>query len=90
MFERGKLKRSDALNVVLNSDVAEEPPKNEYKDLSVKSTIEQKRSQIDYDRVNYVFQNNNNKLTSMKVNKPTIPQQSRNNTSFLNKLNKKR
>jgi len=90
MFERGKLKRSDALNAVLNSDVAEEPPKNEYKDLSVKSTIEQKRSQIDYDRVNYAFQNNNNKLTSMRVNKPTIPQQSRNNTSFLNKLNKKR
>jgi hypothetical protein len=76
--------------LVLNPHVVEEPPKNEYKDLSVKSTIEQKKSQIDYDRVNYVFQNSNNKLTSMRVNKPTIPQQTRNNTSFLNKLNKKR
>jgi hypothetical protein len=90
MIENGKLKRSEALNLVLNPHVVEEPPKNEYKDLSVKSTIEQKKSQIDYDRVNYVFQNSNNKLTSMRVNKPTIPQQTRNNTSFLNKLNKKR
>ncbi len=90
IFEREKLKKSQALNGVLNSSTEVEPPKNEYKDLSVKSTIEQKRSQIDYDRVNYVFQNNNNKLTSMRVNKPTIPQQVRNNTSFLNKLNKKR
>lgn len=88
-FELSKKKKSDALKSVLNMSV-EEPPKNEYKDLSVKSTIQQKRSQIDYDRVNYVFQNNNNKVSSMRVNKPTTPQPVRNNTSFLNKLNKKR
>jgi len=88
-FELSKKKKSEILNALFNNEV-KEPPKNEYKDLSVKSTIVQKRSQIDYDRVNYVFQNNNNKPTSMRVNKPTIPQQTRNNTSFLNKLNKKR
>ena len=64
--------------------------KNEYKDLTVKSQLEQKKSKIDYDRVNYVFQNTNNKITSMRINKPTNQQPIRNNTAFLNKLNKKR
>ena len=88
-FELYKKKKSDALKDVFNT-TTEEPPKNEYKDLTVKSELEQKKSKIDYDRVNYVFQNTNNKITSMRINRPTTQQPIRNNTAFLNKLNKKR
>ena len=90
IFERGKQKKGEILNEILNPTTTEEPPKNEYKDLTVKSQLEQKKSKIDYDRVNYVFQNTNNKITSMRINKPTTQQPIRNNTAFLNKLNKKR
>ena len=90
MFEMNKQKKGEILNEMLNPPLSEEPLKNEHKDLRVKSQLEQKKSKIDYDRVNYVFQNTNNKITSMKINRPGTPQPIRNNTSILNKLNKKR
>ena len=88
-FESYKKKKTDALNGVFDLG-SQEPPKNEYKDLTVKTQLEQKKSTIDYERVNYVFQKSNNTITSMRINRPVTQQPVRNNTTFLNKLNKKR
>lgn len=55
----------------------------------IKPTIEIKKSTINYDRINQIFQNSNTKKNNAQ-NKISSTQSSKNNTTMLNKFNKKR
>ena len=55
----------------------------------IKPTIETKKSTLNYDRINQIFQNSNTKKNNAQ-NKISSTQLSKNNTTMLNKFNKKR